>query len=604
MQSARKDGYDVEGYPGRTRTLFHMTDEDAARLISRSQTFRPGTSGMFGAGIYFAQSPEDCKGKAHKVGAVLRAEVSLGRSLVCKSAQRHLDARTLEGYSCQSVKGVAPAVSRDEFAVFDSEQVRDIKVVSVVEQGPTSAGSTIRVMSVPVMNWPAWVVSLADRIGVASETRDDFNDGIMSACRSRRTIEPPPKDASIKFLREFVRQHGLHVDTSGDGRIKGVKPEIHRSIIQALSTNDMHEMSMSELKALALSRGIEPTGDKRRKETWVEALSSHRSNLDDSALSDAVTLSPATPRCTSSFELHKVSMSALKQLAAERGVEPTGDKRRKDTWIDALDLLRPSTAPADPSRPLKADGTPDMRFAVNKETWKSGHSAGGGGHGHSSFSAGGGSTSAQATPKRQGPLKADGTPDMRFALNKETDRADHGQRTSRYSSGGGSGYGSSGYSGAHSSQSRPLKADGTPDMRFAVNKEINRSSTSSARAGGSASSFFGAGYGSYSGGGGSSGGGSGYSGGGGSSGGGSSYSGGGGSLGGGSSYSGGGGSLGGGSSYSGGGGSSGGGSSYSRGVDGGGGGSACYRVSSNPSGPMKADGTPDMRFAANRAGRR
>ena len=47
VQSARKDGYDLEGYPGRTRTLFHMTDEDAARLISRSQTFRPGTSGMF-----------------------------------------------------------------------------------------------------------------------------------------------------------------------------------------------------------------------------------------------------------------------------------------------------------------------------------------------------------------------------------------------------------------------------------------------------------------------------------------------------------------------------------------------------------------------------
>ena len=29
-------------------------------------------------------------------------------------------------------------------------------------------------------------------------------------------------------------------------------------------------------------------------------------------------------------------------------------------------------------------------------------------------------------------------------------------------------------------------------------------------------------------------------------------------------------------------------------------GSACYSVSSNPSGPMKADGTPDMRYASNR----
>ena len=123
MQDAREDGYDLEGHRGRRWTLFHMTDEDAARSIARSQTFKPGTSGMFGAGIYFAQSPEDCKGKAHKVGAVLRAKVALGRSLVCKSAERHLDARTLAEYGCQSVKGTAPAVSRDEYAVFDSEQV-------------------------------------------------------------------------------------------------------------------------------------------------------------------------------------------------------------------------------------------------------------------------------------------------------------------------------------------------------------------------------------------------------------------------------------------------------------------------------------------------
>ena len=123
VQDARDDGYDLEGHRGRRWTLFHMTDEDAARSIARSQTFRPGTSGMFGAGIYFAQSESDCKGKAHKVGAVLRAKVALGRSLVCKSAQTRLDARTLAGYGCHSVKGTAPAVSRDEYAVFDPEQV-------------------------------------------------------------------------------------------------------------------------------------------------------------------------------------------------------------------------------------------------------------------------------------------------------------------------------------------------------------------------------------------------------------------------------------------------------------------------------------------------
>eukprot|EP00967_Tisochrysis_lutea_P150129 scaffold289861_cov30-Tisochrysis_lutea.AAC.1 len=33
-------------------------------------------------------------------------------------------------------------------------------------------------------------------------------------------------------------------------------------------------------------------------------------------------------------------------------------------------------------------------------------------------------------------------------------------------------------------------------------------------------------------------------------------------------------------------------------------GSSHHRVSSNPTGPLKKDGTPDMRFAGNRGGRR
>ena len=45
----------------------------------------------------------------------------------------------------------------------------DIEVVSVVEQRPSG------VVPVPVMNWPGWAVSLAGSIGVARESRDDFN---------------------------------------------------------------------------------------------------------------------------------------------------------------------------------------------------------------------------------------------------------------------------------------------------------------------------------------------------------------------------------------------------------------------------------------------
>ena len=156
-----------------------------------------------------------------------------------------------------------------------------------------------------------------------------------------------------------------------------------------------------------------------------------------------------------------------------------------------------------------------------------------------------------------GPLKKDGTPDMRYKANREPSGGSAASRptsasaprtVARPASAGGSRC----YA-VSSNPTGPLKKDGTPDMRYSANRASSSSRPSSSYSGGRSSS-------SYSGGG--------YSGGG--------YS---------SSYSGGGSS-----SYS----------SYSGGGSSGYSGSRCYAVSSSPSGPMKSDGTPDMRYSANR----
>ena len=81
----------------------------------------------------------------------------------------------------------------------------------------------------------------------------------------------------------------------------------------------------------------------------------------------------------------------------------------------------------DAGGPLKKNGTPDMRYAVNKQRCAA------------SFAATG--------PSSHGPLKKDGTPDMRYAVNKQ--RCATTDPSSR----------------------RPLKKDGTSDMRYAVNKQ-------------------------------------------------------------------------------------------------------------------------------------
>jgi len=91
------------------------------------------------------------------------------------------------------------------------------------------------------------------------------------------------------------------------------------------------------------------------------------------------------------------------------------------------------------SGPLKKDGTPDMRFAENKVSSSNNDKY---------------SFSQLLNQSSSGPTKKDGTLDMRYASNKSS---------SVYDS-------SSYYSTKESSFSGPTKSDGTPDMRYASNK--------------------------------------------------------------------------------------------------------------------------------------
>ena len=103
--------------------------------------------------------------------------------------------------------------------------------------------------------------------------------------------------------------------------------------------------------------------------------------------------------------------------------------------------------------PLTRNGKPDMRFKINKEAY-----------GQSS------SQKSTKTPhsesKRKGvPLKKDGTPDMRFAVNKPARKPASPAQASRSTV-------------TSSSCEGPLKKDGTPDLRFASNKQSASSMSS------------------------------------------------------------------------------------------------------------------------------
>ena len=119
------------------------------------------------------------------------------------------------------------------------------------------------------------------------------------------------------------------------------------------------------------------------------------------------------------------------------------------------------------SGPLKRDGTPDMRYAVNKQYTSPSPS--------SSYR---GSSSQLSSYSLSRPCKRDGTPDMRYAVNKAFNGSS--SASSGYSSGGSiySSRSSLSGNGSGSSSRGPLKRDGTPDMRYAVNKTFYGSSQS------------------------------------------------------------------------------------------------------------------------------
>ena len=135
--------------------------------------------------------------------------------------------------------------------------------------------------------------------------------------------------------------------------------------------------------------------------------------------------------------------------------------------------------------PLKSDGTPDMRYAVNKATYSSPVSSCYQPY-SSEMSASGSSRRGSSSP---GPLKSDGTPDMRYAINKAAFSNPFSFNTSGYGSYS-SGMFSSGSSLGGSSSPGPLKSDGTPDMRYAVNKAAYSSQMSRRSSGYSSGSSY------------------------------------------------------------------------------------------------------------------
>lgn len=125
----KRQQFETEGWEDRTISLFHVTSSEAAQSIVDSGKMLRGKTGLFGGGIYFAETVEIANKKAHFTGATIKAEVFLGFSLICRKSDYDMNFNKLiKHYGCNSVKGMG-CVSWPEYVVYNWSQVSIQKVL-------------------------------------------------------------------------------------------------------------------------------------------------------------------------------------------------------------------------------------------------------------------------------------------------------------------------------------------------------------------------------------------------------------------------------------------------------------------------------------------
>jgi hypothetical protein len=116
-----------------TVTMISQTSAVGGKGIAKSGEMRPGSKGMYGAGIYFAETPKQTIGKAivdpNETRYMVKARVAVGEERVVHHARPYLNEEILEEQGYDSVLALPGAgLSRPERVVYNSDQVEVVSV--------------------------------------------------------------------------------------------------------------------------------------------------------------------------------------------------------------------------------------------------------------------------------------------------------------------------------------------------------------------------------------------------------------------------------------------------------------------------------------------
>lgn len=112
-------------------SLIHQTDQNCAEQIISSQKMIPSSNGLYGPGIYFANTIEAANLKSHRKGVFLIADVYPGKAKkVSKDDVIHgnFNSNQIKSNGYTSIYGYKMPTGR-EIIVFDPDRVKNIKYI-------------------------------------------------------------------------------------------------------------------------------------------------------------------------------------------------------------------------------------------------------------------------------------------------------------------------------------------------------------------------------------------------------------------------------------------------------------------------------------------
>jgi hypothetical protein len=118
--------------------VYHATTKKAGESIMKEDQMKPGERGMFGAAIYFAETPAiawaKCNDDNRREDVIITAIVDFGIALVLNAPANDMTLEELSASKCNSIKGRSGITKPWELVVFEPNRIHVVSSSAAKDQ--------------------------------------------------------------------------------------------------------------------------------------------------------------------------------------------------------------------------------------------------------------------------------------------------------------------------------------------------------------------------------------------------------------------------------------------------------------------------------------